>query len=148
MSEQNKTKADNWIRSAVQALVIIVSTWQLFTKEIHGYIDTKLEGMEEQVVRKVATVNHGQMLLLVDSIGDVMQLYQDTTRDRLFNIEELIGVRPSNRTIVVPPDTVAIARLQKQMRDVEAGIEQILDGQAEAAGKRRLRRAHNAFPQE
>lgn len=148
MSEQTKTKADNWIRSAVQALVIIVSTWQLFTKEIHGYIDTKLEGMEDEVVRKVATVNAGQMLLLVDSIGGVMQLYQDTNRARLTNIEELVGVRPSNRTIIMPPDTVAIAALNRKMRDVEAGIEKILDGQAEAAANRRQRRAHNAFPQE
>lgn len=146
--EKAANAATGWIGQAVQALVIVITTWQLFATEIHGYIDTKMDAMEQNMVRKVGATTSGQMLQLVDSVDKRMQAYQDTNVKRLNNIEELIGVRPSNRTIIVPPDTAAIQRLQWQMRQVESGIERILDGQAEAAGQRRLRHTPKVHPVE
>ncbi len=147
MSTEKSTTVKDFAMDALKVALVIVTSWQLFANDIHGYIDTQLEELEKNVVRKVNNTTSGQMLQVVDSIGDRMQAYQDTNAARFINLEELIGVRPSNRTIITPPDTVAIKRLQLEMRQVHEGIELILDGQADAAGKRRPRRAHNAYPQ-
>lgn len=141
------TKADGWIQTAVGAFVVVITTFTTFSSTIHEYIDKKIEEQNKDLVRQVGAVGAGQMAIVMDTTLQVVALYYDSTCTRLNNVEELIGVRPSNRTIITPPDTVAIKKLQHQMRQVEEGIELILDGQAKAAGERRPRRAHNAYPQ-
>lgn len=147
MSEQNKAKADNWIRSAVQAVVIVVSTWQLFTKEIHGYIDTKMEVVSGQMVRTISAQATGQMLQVMDSTKLAIQAHQDTMAARLTKIEERIGMRGNTRTVVVTPDTAALMEMQRRLSMIEQGIEAILDGSAGPATMKR-RRAHNSIPQD
>lgn len=144
MKEQNA--ATGWIGQAVQALVIIVTTWQLFAKEIHGYIDTAIAEERTELVRDLARINAGQMLMVMDSTTSAVRRYYDSTATRLVNLEELVGVRPSNRTIITAPDTVAIRRLQRDMAQLQEGVEAILDGQAQAQRVQRLRRQSPMLP--
>lgn len=147
MSEENKTKADNWIRSAVQAVVIVVSTWQLFTKEIHGYIDTKMEDVSTEMVRTIGAQATGQMLQVMDSTKLAIQAHQDTLSARLTRIEDRMGMRAGTRTVVVTPDTAAVAMLQRRLLLIEQGIEAILDGPPGQLQPRK-KRAHNSIPQD
>ena len=140
MSETPSNKATGWIGQAVQALVIIVTTWQLFAKEIHGYIDNELEDAKKEIVKQVSAVGHGQMLLVADSMRADMQLYQDSTNARFTRLENAVSARPLNRTVINPPDSAGLQELKRRMLQIEQGVEAILDGQATAERRSRLKR--------
>lgn len=53
-----------WTRTVVGAITIVVSSWQLFTNDIHGYIDTKSDDIARNVTNEVT----GNVLLVMDSL--------------------------------------------------------------------------------
>jgi len=148
MSEKTRpaSRADGWIQTAVGAFVIVITTFTTFSSTIHEYIDTKMEAQSKSLVRDVSAIGAGQMLLVMDSTVHVIGLYYDTTCTRLDNLEELVGVRPSNRTIITPPDTVALKQLKWRMQNMEQGIEAILDGMQDDRESWKRRTSHNTRP--
>lgn len=125
---KGKLQANSWMGQIIQGLLVVITTWQLFAKEIHGYIDVRMDTMQREVVRDVAIIGQGQMLILKDSIFSNMRTYQDATDVRLSRIE-LQGDQPNvNRTIIHAADTAGLQQLNERMHMIEHGVEAILDG--------------------
>lgn len=63
-TEVKKLNMEGWVRMVVGAVVTVVTTWQLFTHEIHGYIDQQAQRISRSVTYEVT----GQMLMVMDSL--------------------------------------------------------------------------------
>lgn len=148
MSEKAATNAvDGYVKLVLTVVLTVAGSWATVSKEIHGYIDTKMEDVSQQMVRTISAQATGQMLQVMDSTKQAIQSHQDTMYTRLERIETRIGMRNTNgRTVVVTPDTAALAEVQRRLFLIEQGIEAILDGPP--ASKVRAKRAHNAQPQD
>lgn len=128
---------DGWTRSLISAALVVAGSWYTVTNEIHGYIDARLTETVDKITLRAGAIGEGQMLMVMDTVHAM-----DTRMvARINNLEELIGVRPSPRTIVVPPDTVARNRMERELKEIRGSIELLLDGAADPVYIRT--RAHN-----
>lgn len=143
MSEQAAKSTESYTKMIITVVLTVVGSWATVRNEIHTYIDTKMEAVRKDITSDVVNSVSGQMLQVMDSTKADIQAHQDAMSTRLDAIEEMVGVRVTNRTIITPPDTTGIKRLERRMAQMELGIEAVLDGLSRAERKR----AHNALPQ-
>lgn len=142
MSDQAAKSTESFTKVIITVVLTVVGSWATVRNEIHSYIDAKMEDVSSEITREVVNSVSGQMLQVMDSTKADIAAHQQAIGARLDIIEELVGVRMTNRTIIHPPDTAAIRRLERRMSQMEMGIDAVLDGMSRAERKR----AHNALP--